>query len=98
MIEIKRYLIRAWTDFYFWMIMDSDGRERIEILTECMAMMKNRIRSVACRIRGHAERVQGDWPEDSVCPRCGDTEVRYGLTFEVVPPTLDAKETTDGSP
>ena len=36
------------------------------------------IMGLLCRVRGH-ERVQGDWPEDSVCPRCGDLEVHQAL-------------------
>ena len=39
---------------------------------------------LVCRVRGHAPRVQGDWPEDAVCPRCGDLEVSCGFTIDVV--------------
>lgn len=47
---------------------------------------------LVCRVRGHAERVRGDWPEDSVCPRCGDLEVSIGFSVSVVPP----KDEEDG--
>lgn len=37
-----------------------------------------------CAEFGHLPRVEGAWPEDRVCPRCGDTEVHAGVVGEVV--------------
>lgn len=50
--------------------------------------MRERIRfalwGIWCRIFGHAQRVEGDWPEDRVCPRCNDTEMDIGLSVTIV--------------
>ncbi len=40
--------------------------------------------SVVCRVVGHSDRVQGDWPADLVCPRCGDLEMDFVLSITVV--------------
>lgn len=39
-----------------------------------------------CRLVGHAPRVEGDWPEDHVCPRCNDTEMHIGMSVHIVRP------------
>lgn len=48
-----------------------------------------------CKEEGHLPRVQGDWPEDAVCPRCGDLETGISLTVSVVPPKHGAECPTE---
>jgi len=37
-----------------------------------------------CANDGHLERVRGVWPEDHVCPRCGNTVMEFGFGVGVV--------------
>jgi hypothetical protein len=68
--------------------LEDELEQAIGDLAETKALaadLQSRLDAV-CKEFGHAERVPGDWPEDAVCPRCGDVEVSAGITGEIVPP------------
>lgn len=82
-LEDLRERVEIWLD---------QTRERLEFI---LVGARYWICGLVCRVVGHAERIPGDWPEDHVCPRCGDLYVDAGFTISVERPEQDFHRTTD---
>lgn len=69
--ELRARCLDAWDDW-------------TEEIRWTLTRAHQRLKAVQCRVLGHLERVRGDWPEDHVCPRCGDTIVTLDFWADVV--------------
>lgn len=70
-IELRDRCLDAWDDW-------------TEELRWRLPRAHQRLKELRCWVFGHLERVRGDWPEDHVCPRCGDTIVTLNFSADVV--------------
>ena len=81
---MQRVAVTMTWDEYESRFVDADGWPDEEARERAVAVA-TAVGAMVCWIDGkHLPRVEGDWPEDAVCPRCGDTVVEYDFVCSVV--------------